>query len=267
MKHKTSGSRAILQRNYDHARQNLLAMIVFTLINIVLLLIGSDTMFLFSATFPYLTLAFGQLLADAYPVLFVVCCVIAAVSLLVYFLCWQFSKKHYGWMIAALIFFSLDILTLIGFFLIVQDFSEIIDTLFHLWVLYYLIIGVKYGARLKSMPAEEPTSADETGEGSDYSDMTPLGSAPLRRVDPETKARILLETDHLGRHICYRRVKRTNELVINGYVYDETEQLIESAHELSAVIDGCTIAVGYDGRAYSYISADGTILARKRRII
>lgn len=264
MKNNTTGSKALLQRNYDHARQNLLAMLVLTLVNIVLLFIGSDTMFLFSATFPYMTVAIGQVFADTYPLVFVVCCVAATVSLLLYFLCWRCSKKHYGWMIAALVFFVLDVLTLVGFCLLLQDFSEIIDLLFHLWVLYYLIIGVKYGAKLKAMPEEVPAACDDPSLRPDtiYTDST-----PLRRADTEVKARTLLEGKHEGLHICYRRVKSTNELVINGYVYAETKQLFELAHELSAVVDGHTITAGYDGQGHSYIAADGVLLARKRRII
>jgi hypothetical protein len=84
-------------------------------------------------------------------------------------------------------------------------------------------------------------------------------------ADMDVKAKILLQTEKDGFVITYRRVKRVNELVINGNVYDEYEALIENHHILSGVISGRTIEAGYDG-FNSYITIDGEIIAKKIRL-
>ena len=93
------------------------------------------------------------------------------------------------------------------------------------------------------------------------------GDIGLRRADSSVKSKTLLEATVEGYRICYRRVKRVNELVINGTVYDEKKGIIEFAHNLSAIIDGHRIEAGYDEDGYSYIILDGMRIAEKRRII
>ena len=85
-------------------------------------------------------------------------------------------------------------------------------------------------------------------------------------ADTTVKSRILLEADAAGHHICYRRVKRINELVIDGYVYADVEMLIETAHVLAAQLDGHVFQAGFDGVAHSYIRVDGAQVARKLRL-
>ena len=67
--------------------------------------------------------------------------------------------------------------------------------------------------------------------------------------------------------ICYRRIKSTNELVINGYVYDEKKGIIEFEHNLSARVDSHKFEAGLNSNSYSYIKFDGKIIAEKQRLI
>jgi hypothetical protein len=69
----------------------------------------------------------------------------------------------------------------------------------------------------------------------------------------------------LDYNVCYRRVKHTNELVINGKVFDEMEAVIERPHTLTAVIDGHCIEAMYNG-AFSLILLNGEIVAKKIRL-
>ena len=265
----SASQRNVLQQKYNTARINLLLMIGFTVLNVILFIVGADIMMLFSATVPYYAMIFGIVFED--PIFLVFCIVIAAVSVLAYLLCWIFSKKHYGWMIGALVLFILDTLAMAGLFLAVGEVSGIMDALMHIWILYYLITGVSSGAKLANMPAEEPVavevSENENAEETTESAAVQEDTRALRRMDTEVKARILLEADAVGRHIVYRRVKRTNELVIGSYVYDEVEMLLETAHELSAYIDGHKIVVGLDSANYSYLEVDGAIVERKIRLV
>lgn len=267
-----NSERQVAQQKYNIARNNLILMIALTILNVVVLILGSETMMLFSATVPYFAVGIG--FYSEIPFLFGVGIAIAVVILIVYFLCWIFSKKHYGWMIAALVLFSLDTLAMIGMYLSIHDASGILDVVIHAFVLYYLIVGVRYGVQLKNMPVEAPAADAQAAAAEQVEGAVPNPSAvngynnstPLRRMDTEVKSRVLLEADAFGHHICYRRVKRVNELVVDNYVYADVEMLVEAAHALNAVIEGHAIQAGFDGAAHSYIRVDGETIAKKLRL-
>ncbi len=143
----------VAKEKYASGRANLLLMIVFTVINIVLLLVNADVMFIFSATVPYYAVVFGY--AFEIPTLVAIGIVFAAIILAVYLACWFFSKKHYGWMIAAVVLFAIDTVFMALLFVLFSELSGIIDALGHIWVMYYLIIGVVSGAKLKKLAPEE----------------------------------------------------------------------------------------------------------------
>lgn len=92
-------------------------------------------------------------------------------------------------------------------------------------------------------------------------------TTPLRYADTTVKCKTLLEASVKGYQICYRRVKSTNELVINGQVYDEKKGFIEFEHKLCATISGHNIEVGYDTESFSYMVFDGKTIKRKKRWI
>ena len=90
---------------------------------------------------------------------------------------------------------------------------------------------------------------------------------PLRVADSDVKRRILLETSVDGYQICYRRVRRVNELVVNGMVYDEKSGLIEYPHRLRVTLEGHRIEAGLNQAGNSYIRFDGKPVAGKVRWI
>ena len=89
-------------------------------------------------------------------------------------------------------------------------------------------------------------------------------SDPTLRIASDVKHRVLLEATVSNYKICYRRVKSTNELVINGKVYDELNVFHEHPHTLIARVNGHNISAIYNG-AYSFIAVDGQIVAKKIR--
>lgn len=267
-----AGPRAIALQKYTSARQNLLLMIALTALNAIILAFGSNTMLLFSATVPYLAVVYG-VVSESTP--FLIACIFAAVGMLTaYFLCWLLSKKHYGWMIAAMVMFIIDTAVMVLHYLLIGDFSGILDVIIHVWVLYYLILGVRYGYQLKTLP-EDPV-AEPVAEAAEAAEMpaTPVPEAAaavtdtpvLRMADTAVKARVLLEADAAGYHVCYRRVKRVNELVINDCVYADVEMLVETAHSLEARVGGHMFQVGFDGATQSYLRVDGETVAKKTRL-
>ena len=80
--------------------------------------------------------------------------------LFLYFFAWLKSKNpaKRGWMIFALVFFSLDTVAMI---LLAGEISSdtIIDILFHIYVLVYLIMGVSAASKIKNLPPEAPAEA------------------------------------------------------------------------------------------------------------
>ena len=151
-KNTVKNTREAALRLYSVARSNLLLMMVLTLANIVLFAVGTDTMLLFSATVPYYSVVFG--LIDPTGVLLVPGIVIAVLSLGAFFISWLLSKKNYGWMILALALFIIDTICMVGLYIWAEDFSGILDFAIHIWVLYYLVVGVKTGAKLRRAETE-----------------------------------------------------------------------------------------------------------------
>lgn len=263
-----------LETQYKSSIGNLLIVVCFSVVNIVLLLTNSDTYFLFSAFVPYFIVNNGMYLCGLYPEEYyydmpdmefmdksflAVTVVIAVVVLLVYLLCWFLAKKKkVGALIFALVFFVIDtvgMLWMTGF-----SMDSVIDIIFHIWVIVYLIIGILAYYKIKKSPeTDDEISEDETG------DETEENSEILRMAE-DVKCRVFLEADVSGMHIVYRRVKRTNELVINGYVYDEYVALAEFAHTLVANVNGHKVEASFNGVANVFISVDSQIVAKKMRL-
>lgn len=170
-RHDTKNTRhpEALARGYKNARGNLLLVVIFTVINAFMAFVGSSSYFLFSAYLPYYSVILGLVLTgrmdvgqeyqldEKYLVYFVG---FAVLVLGLYLLFWLFSKKHYGWLIPALVFFALDTIFLLrdsfggGF-----DFSMVMDIAFHAWVLLSLVFGIINGSKLKKLAEAEAAAA------------------------------------------------------------------------------------------------------------
>lgn len=66
----------------------------------------------------------------------------------------------------------------------------------------------------------------------------------------------MAEARILQYNIGYRRVEHTNELVINGNVYDKIEGMAERAHTLEARLDGHWIVAGFSDMQVLYASME-----------
>lgn len=276
---KNLSENQILETKYKNARTNLLLVVVFTVINILLLISQSDSYFLFSAYIPYALVSIGMILCGMYPSeyygeaflsmefmstsVFMLFAGIAIIFTALYFVSWIFSKnKKGGWLIFALVLFAIDTVGMFAF--MGFELGSLIDIVFHVWVIISLVSGIKVCSKIKEMPAQD-VAVPEIEQMEEHWERT-FDSNIKRVADANVKSRILLENNALGHTITYRRVKRVNELVIDGNVYDEIEALVEFAHSLNARIDGHSIEVGFDGKIHSYLKIDGQIVARKLRL-
>lgn len=274
-------------QKYNTSRANLLLVVAFTAINVLLLVANADSYFLFSAFIPYFLTSMGMLLCGRFPEefytdefsnmefldnsVFVVLLIISIAITLLYLLAWFMSRKNRsGWLVFALVLFGIDTLGML--FLNGIAIDSLMDILFHAWVIYYLIIGISASSNLKYLPAETIAESPAINVDGNEENNAEASEAPsetnsiaLRDADKAVKHRILLSAHIHSFDICYRRVKHTNELVINGKVYDELVAMIEPPHTLQAHIDGHDISAGYNG-AQSYITFDGKTISKKVRL-
>ena len=164
--------RQLLEGRYRTAGINVLWVVLFTVINIVLLVINSNTYFLFSAFIPYALVDLGMYYCGKYPAewyeelgqhefadtsLLVILIVIAAVMCCLYLFCCLFcrkgDKRRVGWLITALVFIALDT----GLMLLLGSIADnILNVVFHGWIIVSLIMGISAHFKLKKLPEEEP---------------------------------------------------------------------------------------------------------------
>lgn len=157
-------SREYQLQQISGGRGTLLAILVLTLINLVMVVLDQGSYFLFSASVPYYLTMISKGIDNgfangAWPEngpMTITALVISAVILVVYLLCWLLSKKRGGWITVAMVLFLLDTLALvlIIFYVTASPISGILDVLFHLWACWLLIQGFRANKKLKTMPWE-----------------------------------------------------------------------------------------------------------------
>lgn len=167
------------QMRYNSARSNLMLVIVFSLINLILLITQSNVYFLFSAAIPYaltdLGMFFCGLYGDDYytgelagmefldPSFFAIMLAISLAIIVFYFVCYILSKKNkVAWLIVALVLFSLD--TLVMFWYYGISVNMLLDFFFHAWMIVILALGVRAHFKLQSLPPEEVVIEGEAAE-------------------------------------------------------------------------------------------------------
>ena len=146
-----------LARQVATSRYNLLLIVIFTVVNLLFLIMEQNTYFLFSAAVPYYSTAFCMAMdlyatGSLFGTFATISLVVSVVILGVYLLCWIMSKKKSGWFIVALILFAIDTVALVGFTLFMEMVGEnVLDFVFHAWVIYSLIQAVNCSRKLKAL--------------------------------------------------------------------------------------------------------------------
>lgn len=281
-------------RWFATAKVAILSVTIFTLINMFLLVSGSDLYFLYSASVPYIVTVLAMAACGKFPPeyygsdyyyidflpdgYFIGAIILSVVIIGLYLLCFFMLKKSkLAWMIVALVLFAVDTIFMgIAYFALAYP-SGIIDIVFHVIVLVALSLGIVGAYQVKEIEklsqSEPPTPLIADEQNGETSGQAPAkidtpNSPTLRTADFDVKSRVFFEEQIYGHTVIFRRVKRTNELVIDGYVYGEYTALIERSHILTAVVDGHEYAVGGDaisGRIF--IMLDGNIVKEKIRLI
>lgn len=177
----TLSGRQALETKYNNSRNNLLLVVVFTVINIIFLITKSNLFFLFSAYIPYALADIGMLICGIYPAeycgenfpradtispsFFAVFLAVALIMLILYLISWIFSKNNkVGWLIFGLVFFLIDTVLMLALTGIQQD--SIINIAFHVWVIVSLAMGINANSKLRKLPPDE-VNTPETEEAAE----------------------------------------------------------------------------------------------------
>lgn len=171
---------------YVKSCHNLLCVIIFTLINIFLLLTNSNSYFLFSAAIPRTLIDLGMFMCGKYPLeyygnvlsysfygngFFIAMIAGAVIVLGLYLLCWFMAakKKKGAWLIVGLVLFIVD--TIMFFYWYGFATDMIIDLVFRVWIGFSLIQGItsffsfkKLSAELAAIPQETEVVTEEIDE-------------------------------------------------------------------------------------------------------
>ena len=143
---------------FEKARNNLLAVIAFTVINLLLSAFGANISFLFSATLPQFIFEIGkEMNPDTGSNIFMITgLIIAFITIIPYFIFWILARRARGLILAALIFFGADsLMLLILIFSMEFNASFLLEIVFHVWILYYLIIGVTAWFKMRDVNRDD----------------------------------------------------------------------------------------------------------------
>ena len=162
--------------SYDRARNNLLIIIVLSLVNIGILFFGGDSYYVFCASIPYVITDLAMYFCGKYPLeyyglaegevldfygneVFAVLIMLAVICIAAYALCYILSKKRVGWMIFALVFFACDTVFMLYWWGI--NLNNALDILAHGWILVSMVLGLVYYYKEKKQNETEIPIDDE----------------------------------------------------------------------------------------------------------
>lgn len=182
-----------------------------------------------------------------------------------------------------MVLFSIDTAVLLFDVLPNFDFSYIIDILFHGWVIFDLIMGVRSCSKLKKMSVQDDFVRQNSADADFYtpypdgaagnsfqnhlndSEYEPQDSAPLRIS--ENKGRVIMSAEYNGMNVEVRRSKGLTELIVNGKVYAEKKGVIETEYTICARVSGVEFSTTMTMQSVMFLFADGKQIAKKIRMI
>lgn len=160
---KKAYSKEYLAGVYNSGRSWLLGVLLFTVVNLFLLVLDTGRYFLISLSVPYYFTLMG-LVSDATGKVGAVttaALVISAVILGMYLLCWLKSKQRPGWLTAALVLFCLDT---VGLLVLAQLDKSLLDLGFHGITIVYMARGIWAARKAKAQAAQETAARGTTPE-------------------------------------------------------------------------------------------------------
>ncbi len=268
---------SINDAKYKNMRVSLLAIVIFSAINLISITL-TQTYFLFSAYLPQLLAIEGYALyleteLAAFPIIMGL---IGFVTVIPYFVCWIFSKKHIGWMIGALVMFSLDTLLFLPDFLMYLlggDFSMLLDLAFHVYALVSIAMGVSYGLKAKKEAATAaeaiPTMADAMVEnGTDYTSACDDTFADFQRTVTVSRKKsfvgcaipIIIYAN--GKEVCRLKNGESQTVTVSANSFELGATLSNGLGAGSTMVPEGTTALTYQAVIKSGMMASRVVLTQ-----
>lgn len=162
---QTPDERALLKRSIALASSNLMLFAILTVVNMVLIAANANISFSFSAEIPPILFAYAvaAVTTDGLAAVGAILFILAILSVGFIFLCSVMSKKKAGWLIASLVYVIADLLLTLAIYIPLTAYGAtavstlIFSTLFHAWMLYYIVKGISANSKLKKFPPEPMT--------------------------------------------------------------------------------------------------------------
>ena len=219
---------------YKNARASLLIVLAFSLVNVFAFF--ANFYFYFSSRIALVLVAIGaQVDVTAGTSVFkFIFAALAIISLVPYLLSWIFSKKKVGWMIVALVLFSVDTLVLlidVPSALAAKNYTIIIDVVVHAIVIVELALGVKAGFDMKKEAIVAEEEKQEMQEKNEFLSKE-LG------IDNDKKRKVVFsrENSFAGCAIPIVVLVNGNEVCRLKNGKSETVEVPASAFELTAMM-------------------------------
>lgn len=162
MKRRNSDNQNVDRNSREYQEQLLvrsrgffLTIIIFTVINLVLLLLQQGTYFVFSASIPYYLTGFSMMMdGGAVGQNTVFGLIISAVFLAMYLVCWILSAKKPVWLTIGIAIFAVDtaVLVYVCLKLLESPLDGLVDMLVHGLLIWEMSKGVTAAKNLKDMP-------------------------------------------------------------------------------------------------------------------
>jgi len=136
----------------------LLAVIAFSVINLILTALDAGIYFLFFTTIPQFVFELGRIMyfGTGAIIFMIIGLIIAFICIVPYFVFWLLAKRVRILILVALIILGIDTFVLLYFITGVEfQFSSLLDIAFRVWILYYLINGTKAWAKMSSISTDD----------------------------------------------------------------------------------------------------------------
>jgi len=186
-----------------------------------------------------LELGMGFSLAFNFNTYFIFGVIAAFVSLYIYGVFWAVSKKHKEWIIAALVYFSIDVLLSLLFMACLSEgfsFSIILELLVMAWIMFDLVSGTRAWNILRTMPQDvieqgegnETHSAHETIPVAQMLPPLERETVPVVQMPPSAairppskRGKVVISRNYNNLDIYVKKVFGKIELIVDDMVYAE----------------------------------------------
>lgn len=157
-------SREYLVKTVAAGRYAVLMVMIFTVVNLVLLLLDRRQLLLFSASVPYYLTLFARAMDNGFSptgwhvtgrcTFFAMA--VSVVILTAYLICWLQCMGKRGFLTAALVMFSADTLALVllELFLGGNLLNDVFEFFLHGWAIWQMAAGVHAHTKLRQLPKQ-----------------------------------------------------------------------------------------------------------------